>query len=254
MSQNLIAKENTPKKKTVLVIGIHIDDCEFGVGGTIKLLADHGLDITLLNIKPYMHYLGRNPQVDAQSMHAAEILNAKKIILDYDATKYYRNNEDTIRKVEQILYDVKPDIIFMMDPKDNHIEHVECALTTREAIFAAAVEGVCPNEIYTYECGPRQSMCYFIPDVYVNVSSVEQTLKECMVSFAAKRADGEHLWREKEVEIRLRGHEKGLGLAEGFKIVKYPDDNNDFLLREILHEEFRWGGNKMYWGRGDMFL
>lgn len=254
MTQNLSTQETTFKKRSVLVIGIHIDDCEFGAGGTIKLLADRGMDVTILNIKPYMHYLGRNAQVDAQSMHAAEILNAKKIILDYNATKYYRNNEETIRKVEQILYDIKPDIIFMMDPKDNHIEHVECALTTRDAIFAAAVEDIYPNEIYTYECGPRQSMCYFVPDLYIGVSAAEQTLKECMVSFATKHADGERLWREKEVEIQLRGYEKGLGLAEGFKIVKYPDDNKDFLLREILNDEFRWGGNKMYWGKGDMFL
>ena len=52
MTQNLSTQETTFKKRSVLVIGIHIDDCEFGAGGTIKLLADRGMDVTILNIKP----------------------------------------------------------------------------------------------------------------------------------------------------------------------------------------------------------
>jgi LmbE family N-acetylglucosaminyl deacetylase len=238
----------------ILSISIHSDDSEYAMGGTTKLLVDKGCEVTYLNIRSDLNPAKRE-QFDTYSKAGAALLGAKKIILDYnDSTDLYRTNEKTVRQVAQVIRDIKPDIIFMMYPSDNHIEHVECALTTRDAIFAAAVEDIYPNEIYTYECGPRQSMCYFVPDLYIGVSAAEQTLKECMVSFAAKHADGERLWREKEVEIQLRGYEKGLGLAEGFKIVKYPDDNKDFLLREILNDEFRWGGNKMYWGKGDMFL
>ncbi len=41
----------------VLVIGIHMDDCE-AMSGTAALLVRNGADVTFLNIKHYMHYKG----------------------------------------------------------------------------------------------------------------------------------------------------------------------------------------------------
>lgn len=242
----------------VLAIGVHMDDCEYAAGGTIKLLAEKGANVTLLNIIPYKDNNGRNEEADAQSVRAAEILGAKKITLEYDECKFYKNNEKTVRMTEQVICETKPDIIFIMHPKDNHIEHVECALTCKDAIFAAAVSGVSPNEVYTYETGPRQSMCYFVPDVYIDVSSAKETLKESMYAFGSDNASGAWLWKEKEICARFRAHESfggsGATLAEGFCILKYPKGNNDFLLRSFLQDFFRWGGTPMYHQNADMFF
>ena len=86
----------------VLSIWIHMDDCENGMGGAAYLLAQAGAEVTFLNIKPYMHSKGGSPEADRQSMLAAEKLGAKKIILDYAGTKYYKNNEKTIRMTEEL--------------------------------------------------------------------------------------------------------------------------------------------------------
>ena len=137
----------------VLVIAIHMDDAEC-ITGTIAQLIEKGADVTYLNIKHYMHYKGGSPEADAQSIRGAELIGAKKIILDYNIDKYYRTNEQSVRETEQVIKEIKPDIIFMMHPPDNHIEHVECARTAWEAIFAAAVDRVVANEIYSYEVGP----------------------------------------------------------------------------------------------------
>lgn len=235
----------------VLCIGIHIDDCEVSVGGTTLLLAQQGADILYVNPKPYLRDGVRNPSVDAQSMRAAEMLSAKKIILDYDETKYYRNNERTVRALQEIICDYKPDIVFTMHPKDNHIGHVECAITAREALFAAAVDGIAPNEVYTYECSPNQTMLYFNPDFHINITSVEEPLKKCLMSYAAKGANGEWIWREKRVRSEYRGLVCSYPLAEGFKILKFPERNNGFLLHEALKDHFAWNGSKMYYTRSD---
>ena len=132
----------------VLVIGVHMDDAET-ITGTMSHLIDKGAEVTYLNIKHYQHFKGNNPIADAQSMRGAELIGAKKIILDYNIDKYYRNNEQSVRDTEQVIRDIKPDIIFIMHPHDNHIEHVECAKTARDAIFAAAVDGIVANEIYS---------------------------------------------------------------------------------------------------------
>jgi len=238
----------------VLVVGVHIDDCEFGVGGTTALLTKLGHEVTYLNIKPYMHYMGGDVNVDKKSIASAEILGAKKIILDYNETKYYKNNEKTIRATEEVIRDIKPEIMFIMHPKDNHIEHVECAKTTREAIFAAAVDNVVPNEIYTYEAGPWQSMCYMVPDFSIDIEPVYDKVKDSMLIFAEKHADGERLFREKDRIAKLRGHAGFFDVAEGFKILKYPTDNNDFILRKELLDNFRWSGTNMYYPQTDLFL
>ena len=74
----------------VLVIAVHIDDAEC-LTGTMAQLIDKGAEVTYLNIKHYQHFKGNNPVVDAQSMRGAELIGAKKIILDYNIDKYYRS-------------------------------------------------------------------------------------------------------------------------------------------------------------------
>lgn len=238
-----------------LVIGVHMDDCEYGVGGTTALLTQKGVDVTFLNIKPYKHYSGGDIEANKQSTSAAQLLGANKITLDYTGTRYYKNNETTVRAVEQVIRDISPDILFTMHPHDNHIEHSECARTAHEAIFAAAVDGVCPNEIYTYEVGPLQNMCYFIPQLYIEITPAEQTLKNSIMSFASNNADGEWLWREKERCAKFRGHESMGDISEAFRILKFPDASNDFILRSLLNDNFSWQGTKMYYpGEGATFF
>lgn len=238
----------------ILSIGIHMDDCEFGMGGIAALLAKRGHEVLFLNPKQYMHYIGGVDGANEQSIHAAEILSCQKIILNYDLTKYYINNEKSIRETEAVIRNFQPDIVFIMHPKDNHIEHVECYKTSRDALFAAAVDGIAPNEVYTYEAGPNQSMTYFVPDLFIDVTSVEETLKACTVSFAQKHADGNRLWREKTVIAELRGHVCGARLAEGLRILKFPEGNNGFLLQEALKDCFLWNGSKMYYPRTEEFM
>jgi len=233
----------------ILSISIHADDSEYAMGGTTKLLVDKGCEVTYLNIRSDLNPAKRE-QFDTYSKAGAALLGAKKIILDYnDSTDLYRTNEKTVRQVAQVIRDIKPDIIFMMYPSDNHIEHVECAKTTREALFLA--RDFCPNEIYSMECGPFQSMCYMQPDLYICIDSVISDVEKSNLYFAP------YLWNEKEKSASFRGYEavtchynagwpQTAKYAEGFKIEKYPFGNNDFLLRSILKDEFCWCSIKMY--------
>ncbi len=237
----------------VLVIGIHIDDCE-AMGGTAYLLSQKGAEVIFLNLKPYMHYKGKNETAEKQSILGASVLGAKKITFDYSGSKFYRTNEETVRKTEDLILSTKPDIIFIMHPKDNHIEHIECAKTAHEAIFAAAVSGVRPNEIYSYECGAMQTMPYFEPDFYINISGAQDAMKKSALTFNIDHANGEYLWASRKTKLKYRGEAVGLDAAEAFHIIKYPTKNNDFLIRELLKEDFRWHEHGMYLSKGKPFL
>lgn len=237
----------------VLVIAIHMDDAEC-ITGTMSSLIDAGAEVTYLNLKHYMHHRGGSPEGDAQSMRGAELIGAKKIILDYNLYRHYKHNEQSFLECADIIREIKPDIIFIQHPKDNHIEHVECAKTAMEAIFAAAVDRVVANEIYSFETGPKQSMCYFEPDCYVDVTDKLPTIEKVFKNFSAENANGENLWRETRISREFRGLECGLPAAEGFKIIKYPNGSNDFLLRKVLGDKFRWAGTRMYYIGSKLFL
>ena len=237
-----------------LAIGIHNDDCEYAIGGILALLCEKGWDVTVLNLAPNTH--SPTEEDEAQSMQAAKVLGAQKIVFDYTQSEFYRNNEESIEKTKNAIVDIKPDIIFMHYPKDHHSEHVQVAQTTREAIFRAAVAGACPNEIYAMEFGPMQTMCYFNPDIYINIDSVLDKVEASLLSFNLKHASGTGLVREKKVCARFRGY-MGAGAesyGEALKIVKYPSKNNDFLLKEVLNDYFRWAGGPMYFPNDELFM
>ena len=233
-----------------MAIGIHNDDCEYGAGGILSLLSKRGWETVIVQIRPNQLDSDRDAGNRA-SIAAAAILGAKKIILDDPCDAFYRTNDTTIGALKDVICEEKPDVIFVMHPRDNHIEHAETAKTTRNAIFAATVAGVCPNEIYAMDMGPLQSMCYFVPDLYVSVTDEEAALEESLRSFFPAGAHSANfLWREKKVAMSLRGHEANRGLCEGLMIVKLPEKNGDFLLREALSDKFRWGGTRMYYPMG----
>ena len=141
-----------------LAIGIHNDDVEYGVGGTLALLAKRGWETVIVQLRTNALAADRQKS-NEESIAAAAILGARKIVLDDPCEAFYRDNDTTVEALKNVICEEKPDIIFVMHPRDNHIEHVQTAKTTRNANFAATVAGVCPNEIYAMEMGPLQSMC-----------------------------------------------------------------------------------------------
>ncbi len=245
----------------VLAIGIHEDDSEYSIGGTLKLLKDRGCDVTILNIMPNLFVSDSDiEEHNKNSIAAAEVLGVKKIILDYPHdTRFYRVNEYTVRKTEGLIKEINPDIIFMMYPEDNHIEHVECAKTVKEALFGAAVGAgnVSPNEVYSVECGPYQTMCYFRPHFHVCIDSVMEKLEESIMAFDKLGIGAKYLWEEKRISAEFRGYEMATGTAnardgrtakyaEVFRIEKFPAGNKGFILHEILNDVFCWSGTRMY--------
>ena len=69
--------------------------------------------------------------------------------------------------------------------------------------------------------------------------------------FDQPKAQGRHLWREKEVSAKFRGHMASAGFeyAEAYKIIRFPRKYNELMLPKILKEKYRWAGHGQYpWG------
>ena len=231
----------------VLAMGVHADDCECGVAGTAKLLADLGCDVYFTSLlSPYHQELA-----EFQTNDSCKILGIREKLTGFihakDAILY---GEELVDAYSQMVQTVDPDIAFIMWPKDNHIEHQHCARAQLDALYRVSRH---VREVYAYEVGPLQTMAFFgEPDLSVNITEVIEPVKEVLRTFTPSVRGCEALWREKEVSAQWRGHMAyaGFDYAKAFKMVKLPEGHDDFLLRELLGDRFRWGGvGSYYWGR-----
>lgn len=231
----------------VLAMGVHNDDCEYGIGGTAKLLADLGCEVYFsYMMSPYHEKLAEFQTSDSlkllgltDKLHG--FINARDSIL---------YGEELVEAYSRIVEEVDPDIAFIMWPKDNHIEHEHCAKAQLDALYRVSRR---VKEVYAYEVGPLQTTAFFgEPDISVNITEVIDPVKEVLSTFTPSVRGSQALWREKEVSSQWRGHMAyaGFDYAEALKIIKLPEGNQDFLLRELLGDRFRWGGvGSYYWGR-----
>ena len=243
----------------VLIIGAHNDECEFGCGGTAKLLHDKSCEVLFLVTADIWHNdsitESEKMEYEEQSNCAAERLGARKITIGPHDTLLYQGGHETVLNIVSIILDFKPDIVFIHWPYDNHLEHRLVAQDSYQAVCVANVQGANIKEVYAFEAGPGQSQCMFEPDFTIKIDSVFQDVTESLKCFNQPTANGEWLCQEKSAGSPFRGLTNGRNIkAEGFKIIKFPNSNEDFLLKELLNDNFKWYGSGMYPAYGKLYF
>lgn len=240
------------------MIGAHNDECEYGLGGVTWLLKNKGCSIKYINTSGLWHKKGYTPEERdewiRQEQEAAHILGAEKIVMGDRDLNLCEDGNEVVLEIERMLIEEMPDIVFIHYPKDNHLEHRMAAKNAYAAVCLSAVHGTRINEIYAFEAGPNQTSDYFRPDFYINVADSMDKVKESLMQFDQPTAKGPGLWLEKEKQAAYRGYMAHVPYAECFKVVKYPTGSNDFLLRTLLTDKFRWAGNYMYPANGEIYF
>jgi len=233
-----------------LFIGAHNDDCEFNAGGVAALLKNKGCDIKFVNIASMWH--GKDipeetrREWELQEIESAKILGAEKIQTADRYAGVFLETAEEVKKLAKFIVDYSPDICFIHWPNDNHIEHRETAKVSEKALCLAHVWGSKVQEIYAFEAGSDQTSDYFKPDFYIVIDEVMETLNRSLMCYNQNTAQGKDLCHDKDVLASFRGGQRQKKYAEAFKIVKYPNGGNDFLLRDLLKDYFLWNGNGMY--------
>ena len=146
------------KKVSVLAIGAHPDDIEYGCAATLSRFAEQGNDV-------YLHILtdgrmGGIPRTRKKEQeNSAAIMGIKEVFwADYEDTKlpFY---DTVISTIQKTVDKVKPVFVFIHDGNDTHQDHryvCDCTISATRFI---------PNVLF-YE-GP--STVHFDPNIYVNI-------------------------------------------------------------------------------------
>jgi len=249
---------------TILAIGAHLDECEFGVGGLSYKLTKLGHKVVFLNTvgTGYDATIFTNDKekqgiFKCEAMEAAKVLGVnKKVILKYPDKSFPENNFQAISDIAKVVKEFNPEIVLIQWVKDNHHDHVRTAKASLEALtYINRFAGGKPielnlKEIYAYEAGITQTVG-FEPDFYVNIT---KEIEKVFSSFRRFKTLGEEpLVEEKRVLSKFRGTQCGFQYAEALKFIG-PYAPMNLLLKKIFKENIKSAGSFLYpWGGRNYF-
>jgi LmbE family N-acetylglucosaminyl deacetylase len=197
------------KAATVLAIGSHPDDIEYGCGGTLTKYARAGLKVCLYIATGGS--FGGDPDVRRQEMEdSAKLLGVTDVHWgDYVDTQVPLD-QSLIDEIEGVIGSVKPKFIFTHWHDDTHQDHrnlTACTLSATRYI---------PNFLF-YE-GPTSQN--FNPNVYVDISSVLD-MKLALLEAHASQMTKTHIENTTILDMArssatFRGIQARVRYAEGF--------------------------------------
>lgn len=243
---------------SVLVIGAHLDECEFGAGGISSKLTRLGHKVVFLNTVGMGYdttmFAGNGEKQHAfreEAMEAAGVLGASKFILKYSDKCFPENDSQSVIEIAKVVKKVNPEIVLIHWVKDRHHDHVRTAKASLEALthinsFAGG-KSISLNlkEIYAYEAGAKQTVD-FEPDFYVNIT---EEIEDVFSSYRKFKTIGEEpLIEGKQALAIFRGVQSGFQYAEAFKFIG-PYAPVESTIKKLLGEDVKPAGSTLYpWG------
>lgn len=235
----------------VLAIGAHPDDIENFCGGTMALLSQQGheLFVAVATRGDIGSPTGTRDEIalirrkEAQS--ACDLIGAKLIWMGYD-DEFLFNDRQTRVSFMDAIREARPDVMFVLSEADYHPDHRTAGTIGRDARIPASVpliktafpETSIPAtfvmDIFS-ETGQG-----FVPDFYVDVTSVQDVKQEMLAQHVSQVAWMEAVF-ESDMENdsvkrdRRRGAEAGVAFAEAFQFLPdYPHTNSTEMLPNII--------------------
>ena len=133
--------ERPQREKTILAIGAHPDDIEFGCGATLLRLREEGATTygLVLSVGERGHNKTdmRKARIE-EAQSAARVMGLSDIIYhNFPDTNLHQHKEEIRVAIEEALVRWRPDIIFTHNDHDVHTDHRTVHNATREAARGA---------------------------------------------------------------------------------------------------------------------
>ncbi|MCP2604855.1 PIG-L family deacetylase, partial [Candidatus Aminicenantes bacterium AH-873-B07] len=208
---------STPKQKRniILTIGAHPDDIELGCGGTLAKLKDQGSKVYGIIFssgeKGIKDPKGKEKR-KKEAYRVAKYLNFDHLwIYEFKDTELQKNISQMVKKIENRIRELKPDIVFTHSPQDIHQDH--------QAVFEATkiasrenVSLLCYEDVRTSQ--------EFIPNFFVDIEEyIDDKLK--LIKFYKSQRKKQYMDLECiKGRAAHRGLQAGVKYAEAFYVYK----------------------------------
>jgi LmbE family N-acetylglucosaminyl deacetylase len=215
---NLLSADpsNPAQKKKIVCVGGHPDDPESGCGGTLEKLIIAGHDITIIYLTTGEAGIPGTSNNDAARIRKQEAVNACKVLgakpvfagqVDGDTVV----NNDTLKHLQTLIANEKPDLVFTHWPIDSHKDHQCASLLTIQTWVRAESKFM----LYFFEvCAGEQTMG-FHPTDFVDITDTEEIKRKSVYCHTSQDPPGIYACGHTSMED-FRGRELGVKAAEGF--------------------------------------
>lgn len=223
----------------ILIIASHPDDEVLGVGGTIARLASEGKNVSVLIVTDgSSSQYGSDPNLagilkakEEETRKCAEILGVKKVIygglpdMKLDTVDHIEIN----KVIEKVIDEIQPDTVFTHFWGDVNADHQNVYKSTLVAVRPLMGQVVkrllCYRVPSSTEWTPCKPDTMFVPNVFIDISSVSQQKYDAFSMYATELREYPHPRSKRHLSEldTANGIQVGLRCAETF-----------MLLREIL--------------------
>ena len=217
-------------KKNILVVVAHPDDELLGVAGTLCRHRDAHDKISILILANGEDSRG-SEMVDAgkrftQAKKVASLLKAKLYLENFPDNAFnIISLLEITKKVEKVLFEVKPDIIYTHHSGDLNIDHritSEAVLTAARPILSKKIEAILAFETLSSTEWQVKDYRQFAPNYYVDISKYLNEKKKLLSIYKDELRKYPHSRSLEGVEIlaKYRGMEAGIKAAEAFEVIR----------------------------------
>ena len=226
----LSATPNAAEKLKIVCVGGHPDDPESGCGGTLARFTTAGHSVTIIYLTRGEAGISGKSRGDTadirtrEAMEACKILRAKPVFAGQIDGDTIMNNE-WVKKLQSLLEEEKPDIVFTHWPIDSHKDHQIASLLTIQCWIRAEKK----FDLYFFEvCTGAQSMV-FKPTDYVDISEIKEQKKKAVYCHVSQDPPGIYQCGHAAME-EFRGRELGVVAAEAFVRMTGQRNGNHFIF------------------------
>lgn len=213
-------------KKRVLIVAAHPDDELLGCGGTVALHTQAGDEVTSVivcegeSLRYGKEGVGQGHHIE----QAARTLGVR----DFRMLNFSDQRLDThtlteiITPLEQIVRDVRPQIVYCQYGGDVNIDH--------QLLFKALLVATRPTEyfieaVYAFDTASSTEWAYprtFVPDTWVDISTTLKTKLDAMACYTSEVRQYPHPRSLEALSNRAKawGNQSCLDAAEVFMTVR----------------------------------
>jgi LmbE family N-acetylglucosaminyl deacetylase len=217
LPQLLHAQPDMPAgKKKIVCFGAHPDDPESGCGGTLAMLANKGHDVTIIYLTTGDAGIEGKTHAEASAIRKQEAINACAIIkakpvfagqIDGDTIM----DNAWLTRVQKLIDDEKPDLVFTHWPVDSHKDHQTASLLMIQTWVRSAKK----FPLYFFEVCTGEQTMGFRPTDYVDISETQEQKRKSVYCHISQDPSGIYGCGHAAMED-FRGRELGVKAAEAF--------------------------------------
>ncbi len=196
LPQLLQAQPGKPvDKRKIVCFGAHPDDPESGCGGTLAALAAKGHEVTIIYLTTGEAGIEGKSHNEAaairkqEAIKACEILKVKPVFagqIDGDTIM----DNTWVAKVQKLIADEKPDLVFTHWPVDSHKDHQIASLLMIQTWVRSSKK----FPLYFFEVCTGEQTMIFRPTDYVDISDTQEQKRKSVYCHVSQDPPGIQRW------------------------------------------------------------